>query len=75
MEIYRYKSIRQYLSHMQWCGVTVVQSDSMEILGCDFSVFLHVGPQVWAVFRAFAIAQFDTVTPAYQLPTQVHIGA
>lgn len=60
---------------MQRCRVAVVQSDSMEILGCDFSVFLHVGPQVRAVFRALAVAEFDTVSPAYQLPTQVHVGA
>lgn len=55
--------------------MAVVQSDSMEIMGCDLSVFLHVGPQVRAVFGALAVAEFDTVTPAYQLPTQVHVGA
>lgn len=60
---------------MQRCGVAVVQSDSMEIFGCDFSVFLHVGPQVRAVLRPLAITEFDTVTPAYQLPAQVHVGA
>lgn len=64
----------QYLSYMQRCGVAVVKSDSMEILGCDFGVFLHVGPQVWTVFRALAVAEFHTVTPANQLPTQVHVG-
>lgn len=64
----------QYLRYMQRCGVAVVKSDSMEILGCDFGVFLHVGPQVRTVFGALAVAEFHTVTPANQLPAQVHVG-
>lgn len=55
--------------------MTVVQSDSVEISGGDFSVLLHVFPQVWAILRSFSIAEFDTVTPAHQLPAEVHIGA
>lgn len=55
--------------------MAVIQSDPMEIFSCGFSVFLHVVPQVWTIFRSIAIAKFDTVTPADQLPTQVHIWA
>ncbi|KAF3858917.1 hypothetical protein F7725_012118 [Dissostichus mawsoni] len=52
------------------CRVAVVQSDSIKVLGCDLSVFLHVGPQVGAVLGPVAISQFDTVPPAHQLPAQ-----
>lgn len=54
--------------------MAVVQSDSMKIRGCDFSVFFHVSPQIWTVLRAAAVAQLHTVTPADELSAQVHIG-
>lgn len=47
----------------------------MEIRGSDFRVLLHVGPQVRAVLRPIAVAEFDAVPPADQLPTHIHMGA
>lgn len=60
---------------MKRCGVAVVQSDSVEVLRCDFSVLLHVGPQVGAVLRTLPVAQLHTVAPADQLSPQVHVRA
>lgn len=64
-----------YLSHVQGGGVTVVQADSREVLGCDLCVLLHVGPQIGTVLGLVAVAKFDTVAPADQLSPDVHIGA
>lgn len=55
--------------------MAVVQTHSHKVLGSDFGVFLHVGPQVGAVLGPAAIAQFNAVTPADQLPPDVDIGA
>lgn len=55
--------------------MTVVQSDTAEVLGGDLGVFLHVGPQVGAVFGPVAIAQLHAVAPADELATHVHVGA
>lgn len=64
-----------YLGDVKRCGVAVVQSHSVEILRCDLSVLLHVGPQVGTVLRTLPVAQLHTVAPADQLSTQVHIRA
>lgn len=53
--------------------VTVVKTNTMEILGSDFSVFFHVSPQIWAVFRLITITQLHTVSPANELSSQVNI--
>lgn len=62
-----------YLSYMNRCWVAVVQTNTMEIFGSDFSVFFHMCPEVWAVFRFITITQFHTVSPTNELPSQVNI--
>ena len=64
-----------YLSHVQWCGVAVVEADPVEVLCGGLCVARHVGPEVGAVLGAGAVAQLHAVAPAHQLPAQVHTGA
>lgn len=64
-----------YLSYMNRCWVTVVKTNTVEIFGSDFSVFFHMCPEVWAVFRFITITQFDTVSPTNKLSSQVNIWA
>lgn len=56
-----------HLSHMQWCGMAVVQAYTTEVFGCYLCVLLHVLPQIGTVVRFITIAELHAVTPADQL--------
>lgn len=62
-----------YLSHMNGCGVAVIQTHAGEMFGRDLRVLLHVRPQVRTVLGFVTIVKFNAVAPANKLSSEIHV--